>query len=494
MIENWKEKLPEKLTSHREIMEGNFVFSLWKNPEFFDIYKIDPHTDLLTHDAKFYYILGRDMFNKGYNTFDDLAVKTYLSNQESLLHEYEKKGGYPEIKVILERINLENAETYYDNLCRDNMLIEFYTSTNLLENIDKLKQMTANEFYDWVDFHLNKSALAKMTDVEIEELTIDQEFLMECDSGEDIGLHYGKIAKILNYITLGIPKSNLYLVGAHSGVGKTSWVLANMVVPVLEQDHKVCIISNEQKSNEFKRLLLAMALADEIGYYKITRKKLKQGNFSKEQWDKLEEAGKALNTKLKDKLKFVKMYDYNINKVKKIVKKLSKQGYELFIYDTMKAEDASQNKLYGVLVENSKELFQLASKEDIAIVVSYQLALHTLNKRYLDETCLSNSKQIKEVFSEMVYFRELWEDEYDDGKYDVKPYTHQKDENGKWSKVPLPKNKNGFVLDPDKKYYVFFVNKTRNDEAGQTLLYQWDSAWNKWRELGFCQVHRDRGY
>ena len=494
MIENWRENLPEQLTSNRGIVEGNFVFTLWKNPELFDVYKISPYKDLLTKEAKFYYTLGKEMFDKGYNTFDDLAVKTHLATKEVLLKEYENMGGYPEIRTILERINLDNAEIYYDNLCRDNMLIQFYTSANLLDNMHKLKQMTANEIYDWIDFHLNKSALEKMTDIEIEDLEIDNDFLMECDSGYDIGLGYGKIAKILNYITLGIPKSNLYMIGAHSGVGKTSWIVANMVVPVLENGHKVCIVSNEQKSNEFKRLLLAMALADELGYYKITRKKLKQGDFSEKQWDKLEKAGKVLNQKLKDRLKFVKMYDYNVSKVKKIVKKLSKQGYELFVYDTMKAEDASQGKLHGILVENSKELFQLASKEDIAMVVSYQLALHTLNKRYLDETCLSNSKQIKEVFSEMVYFRQLWEDEYDDGKYFVEPYTHQKDENGKWHKQKLPMNSNGFVLDPDKKYYVFFVNKTRNDEAGQTLLYQWDSAWNRWKELGFCKIHRDRSY
>lgn len=494
MLQKWKENLPQKLIENREILEGNFVFALWKNPELFDIYKINPHKDLFVRDAKFFYTVGSGMIEKDYQTLDDLSIRTYLSNKKDFLQEYERLGGYPEIQAILDRIDAKNAEVYYDNLCSNNLLISFYTSVDLGENIDKLRQMSSDAVFDWLEWHLNDAALNKLTDIEIEDLQIDNNFLMECDSGADIGLNYGKVAKLLNYITLGIPKGDLTLIGAHSGVGKTSWILANMVMPVIENGHKVCIISNEQKSNEFKRLLLAMALANEVGYYNITRKKLKQGNFTPEQWDRLEQAGKAINELTKGNLKFVKMFDYKINKVKKIVKKLAKQGFELFVYDTMKAENASDGKLHGVLVENSKELFQLVNKENVAMVVSYQLALHTLEKRYLDETCLSNSKQIKEVFSEMMYFRQLWEDEYDGGKYDVEPYTRRKDENGVWGKHPLERDKNGFILNPEKKYYVFFVNKTRNDENQQTILFQWDSAWNKWRELGYCKIHRDRGF
>lgn len=493
MIRNWREELPDELINNRDIVEGNFVFSLWKNPDLYDLYTIKPHQDLLTEEGKFYYTLGKEMYDKGYRAFDDLSIKTHLSDKPKWLEKYEKMGGFTDIQIALDTINIDNAEVYYENLCANNMLITMYDAADLMSNIDKLTQMTSDEIYDWFEYHINTAALDKLTDIEIEDLTIDEQFLLECDSGQNIGLHYGSAAPLLNYITLGVPKGDLMMVGGHSGVGKTSWVLANLVQPVLANDHKVCIISNEQKSDEFKRLLLIMTLSSELNYYNLTRKKLKQGDFNKEQWSKIKMAAAKINEVNKDRIKFVKMYDYSVDKVKKIVKKLSKQGYEMFVYDTMKADDATDNKLYGVLIENSKELFQLANKEDVAMVVSYQLALHTLNKRYLDETCLSQSKQIKEVFSEMIYFRQLWEDEYDDGKYFVEPYTRVK-ENGKWATKKLPKNKNGFVLDPDKKYYIFFINKTRNDEAGQTLLFQWDSAWNKWKELGYCKVHRDRGY
>jgi hypothetical protein len=186
-------------------------------------------------------------------------------------------------------------------------------------------------------------------------------------------------------------------------------------------------------------------------------------------------------------IKFVKLFDYNISKVKKIVRKLAKQGYQLFLYDTFKSDDMLEGETWKTLVEDSKALFQLASKENVSIIPTYQLALHTLNKRYLDATCLSNAKQIKEVLSEMVFMRPIWDDEWEGEKYDVKPYNWQKDVNGKYTKI-----KEFIKLDKDKKYLILFLDKTRNDEDKQTLLYEFNGRYGFWKELGYCTVYHDR--
>ena len=96
---------------------------------------------------------------------------------------------------------------------------------------------------------------------------------------------------------------------------------------------------------------------------------------------------------------------------------------------------------------------------------------------------LSNAKQIKEIFSEIVYIRTLWEDEYSGEKYDVKPYQLEKDTSGKYTKV-----RKIIDLDRDKKYAVAFLDKTRNDEDKQQVLYQFDGVYNRWKEIGFCSV------
>ena len=66
---------------------------------------------------------------------------------------------------------------------------------------------------------------------------------------------------------------------------------------------------------------------------------------------------------------------------------------------------------------------------------------------------------IKEVLSELIMMRALWNDEYTGQKYDCKPY--------KWNKNG--KEKEMLSLDPEKKYRVAFVNKTRNDEGGKEI-------------------------
>ena len=111
-----------------------------------------------------------------------------------------------------------------------------------------------------------------------------------------------------------------------------------------------------------------------------------------------------------------------MGKAKKIIRKLSKLGYQAAIYDTLKVEDSFDRSTWEQLLIQSRQLFQLASKENIALVTTFQLALSTLNKRWLDAGCLSNGKQVKEVYSEMIYLRQIWDDEYTGEKHDCKAY------------------------------------------------------------------------
>ncbi len=151
------------------------------------------------------------------------------------------------------------------------------------------------------------------------------------------------------------------------------------------------------------------------------------------------------------------------------------------------AWDVVNEAMWQQLLTNSRKLFQLASKENISLVASYQLALHSLDKRYLNASCLSNAKQIKEVFSEMVYLRPLWPDEYTGEKHDVKPYTRGQDPTGRYGIIEK------FVAtDSDKQYVIAFLDKTRNDKDKQTLLYEFNSDYNSWTEVGYCTVHHDR--
>ena len=54
-------------------------------------------------------------------------------------------------------------------------------------------------------------------------------------------------------------------------------------------------------------------------------------------------------------------------------------------------------------------------------------------------------------------------------------------ETGKWLKTVQP-----IELDKDKKYKVFFLDKTRNDTDSKAIVFEFNGNFNSWREIGLC--------
>ena len=439
-----------------------------------------------TTDAQFYFYLGRALYNQGFRTFDNITVNTYLKDKAALRDQFEKYGGYKEVENLKQLVDPENVEAYFDKIAKLNALTALCENYfNTFSKIEAFDRMSSQDIYDYFDYQLNTISLATSHQAAVESLTLDDSFVEECDRGETVGLSYGRACPILNYMTLGAPLGDLFMIGGHSGVGKSSFAFENMVIPMALDGIKVAIISNEMRSMTYKQLLCVHILTYDLNYWGITRKHLKTGHFNEEQKEMLQKASEISKQKFHN-IAFIKLFDNDMNKVMKSIKRLAKRGYQAFIWDTMKSDDSMDNEMYRQLLVNSRKLFQLASKENVAIIPTYQLALHMLNQRYLDASCLANGKQIKEVFSEMVYMRHLWQDEYTGQKYDCKAFEFMRDSNGKFTK-----SKNYFNLDPDKKYVVVFLDKTRNDEDKQQVLYEVNFRYNRWRELGYCSIQNE---
>lgn len=480
---------PKELTESRSSVEASFIFCLWKQPDLYDDYGMLNENDdetIKTEDGIFYFSLGKQLYRQGYKSFDNVSVYTFLEDKPSVKKQYEKMGGYSTTRELMELVDVDNTDAYFDQIAKMNTLMTLHDKGfNVLENIGKLMRMTSQEVYDYYDYLLNSVSLKSGHDTLIEDLTIDQAYLDKCDSGEELGLNFGKVCHILNYLTMGLPLGEMTMLAGHSGAGKTSFVFENIVIPLVEQGIKVAIISNEQRIHSFQQLLLVHILTQDLDYWELTRKKLKSGHFTSEQNDMLSKAVQVAAEKYPC-IKFVKLFDTDIVKTKKVLRKLSKIGYQAAIYDTMKVEDDFNRSTWEQLLMQSRQLFQLASKENIALVTTFQLALSTLNKRWLDAACLSNGKQVKEVYSEMIYIRQLWDDEYTGEKHDCKAFRLKRDSNGKYLKA-----KEMVELNRDKKYVVAFLDKTRNDEDKQTVLYEWNGRYNKWVEIGYCVIYND---
>lgn len=485
------EKSIEAINKNRAEVEASFVFCLWKNPDLYSDYKfVNEKEDniIKSEDAVFYFNLGRALYQAGYQKFDNITIHNFLQDKKTIKKKFDEFGGYKTVEDLRGLVSIDNVEAYYDKIAKINTLEHLCkTSFSSFENIDKFDKMSNQDIYDYFEYQLNNISVKNSYDIKEENLIIDNEFIDECNTGDEVGISYGANCPILNYMTLGAPLGDMYMVAGHSGVGKTSFVFENMVIPMNNDGVKVAVISNEMRSKDYKIMLLAHILTKDLNYWKLTRKQIKMGHYTDEQREMLNKAAQISKEKYNN-ISFIKLFDNDVNKVLKYIKKTAKKGYQVFVWDTMKSDDSTDEKMFIQLLMNSRKVFQLASKENICVIPTYQLALYTVNQRYLDASCLANGKQIKEVFSEMVYMRQLWDDEYTGEKCDCKAYQLQKDENGKYSKI-----KKMIDLDKDKKYIVAFLDKTRNDEDKQQVLYEVNGRYNSWKEIGYCHIINERG-
>lgn len=479
----------ERVNKRLSVAEGQLVGLLLREPNLIDDYEINRKN--LSGDGLFYIGIINKLLEKGIEIVDEISFVTEVKNL-GLEDIYEKNGGYNTIKELSSIVDIRNSDGIVDDWMKW-LLIKKYNEKGILDiekHWNKLLQMTSSQVVDYIEYQISDIDISVCSDLEFEKLSMIDQEIQDFIDGINIGLQYGKRCPHLNYLTMGIPRSEVYFVGGYTNSGKSSFIFENMVMNLVENKHKCIVISNEQKSIAFKIILLVNVLTSKFDYWKLTRKKIKAGKYTDEDLEMINKANEYIKAEIDPYLQFVKLYDFDTSKINKIVKKVSKTGNECVFYDTFKMSEGGEGAIWEKLLEDSRDLFKIASKYNQAIILSIQLALHSKNKiRFLDEGVLANGKQVVEVASEAVYMRDIWQDEYEGEVNDIKPFRFKKDSNGKYTK-----EKEFITLDRDKTYKLLFLSKTRNDRNGICLVYQFVGEWNKWIEVGQATVGTTNKY
>lgn len=475
----------DKLNDKIKRAEGLLCGLILKQPEMLSDYNINKK--LLSADALFYIGITERLISKGIEVVDEVSFISEIESIPQLMDKYEVMGGYNTIREMSEIVDINNSDAIYDEWTKWN-LVKKYSEKGILDieqHWDKLLKMSSGNVPDYIEYLINDTDIDICTDIEFETLDLTNKEIEDIKQGKNMGISYGKHSPILNYLSMGLPKGDLTMYASYTNGGKSSFVTNNIIIPVAEQKKKVTIVANEQQCIVYKLLLQTYVITEKLDYWTLTRKKFKGGKWTTEDEDKVEEARKIIAKEYSPYITFVKLYDYDMKKVQKIAKKQSKRGCEVLVYDTMKYS-GEDDSAWMSLLQDSKDLFQICSKNNLAGVVTFQLAPSTKNKlRTLDESALANGKQVAEVFSEMFAFRDVWNDEFDEQPFDIKPYTLKRDTNGKFTNVKEP-----IILDKSKKYKIFFHFKTRNDEVGNAILYEFKGHQNKWIEKGYCHPYQ----
>lgn len=471
--------------------EGMLVGLVLKNPETLTDYTINKK--LLSTEGIFYIGITERLLTKGVEVIDEVSFASEIESMPMLVEKYESMGGYKTVKELSAIVDTRNSDAIVEEWIKWN-LVKKYQEKGILDvelHWDKLLKMNSSQLYSYLEYQLNDIDISTgCDDLNFEDLVLTDQELDDIIGGANIGLQFNGKSPILSGMSLGLPKSELNAICSYINEGKTSFAFANFVMPIVDNGHKTLIISTEQRSIVFKLMLITDVLTTKLNYWKISRKKLKSGKFTDEDLTMVKKAKEYINEHYKDSIIFLKMYDYNTEKVTKSIRKYAQKGVELVLYDVLKFGD-SEDQVWKSLIEDSKNLFQACSKFNVAGLVTLQLAMATKNRvRQIGMECVSMSKAVFEVMCECYFVRSVWQDELEeDSNTYLHPYRLKRDENNKFTN-----EREEIKLDKNKNYKIVRLGKSRNDGTDKFVLYEVDFNFNKWKEVGLVTVSDKNKY
>lgn len=484
----------DNLFKNRNNVEGSVLFSLFQECSLFDDYPLT-EKDFKTPDGKLLYQLGRLINDKGtLDYIDKVSIDLELANNADLKNQIDEYGGSKSIIKQMNVVNKQNIENYYDELMKSNYLMSLHgMGFDVFKYSDKFNKMNLEQVKDFMEYkflELDGQTSRVGKGLEINELYIDDELFDEMLSGDLVQtVSFGLYSPKLNDILFGLPLGMTTIVSAPSGTGKSTYIFSNMVYPAIKQGEIVTLISNELKYKQYLIMLMVMVLSREFEYYGVTRDKILKSHLTEQDRVMLVKAKDFINTNYKNAIYFINYKNNDIKNVIRTMKKYSKIGSRVVVFDTMKAGDSANERAWGQLTEDSKALDFACQETNQSLVVSYQIAMYASEKRRLSGADLSQGKQVKEVATNHVILRKLHSDEFSGKKYDIKPYYWKHNPvTGKTEKVDIK------ITDEESRYIVAFVEKSRNGKDDVYILYKFNGAWATYTELGYCNPVPDGKY
>lgn len=309
-------------------------------------------------------------------------------------------------------------------------------------------------------------------------------------------------SKLLNNTTKGIQKG-VNLFGSFSGRGKTTWLWILYILPTLlfedesgNKTEKIYIMANEQDDSIFRLLYLlsviSMILAPLDEKVKtISRDRIVSNRGTEEDQNLLRLTAKYIKDNFSNRIKFEFTQGFDIDHIETVMDRQTKLGIKNFYFDTMKADRVDK---YGDLVMLVTKIDLFCKKYDARSVITIQLRLDLIWRRYLKEDCIANAKAIITVVENVLLFREV---EYEEAQtLKIKNYVYNK-ATGKYKYEFIPQKdwlKPKDDMMKGEKYMAFFLGKNRHGDNYKVFLNQcnFDRIWM--RELGEIIGMEDDSY
>lgn len=480
--------------------------------------------------TSFYYQLAVELV-KNIKTLDELSVMSYVSSS-GLKDLYLEYGGYESIKNLQKLGSVKDFNTYVDNL-KKYILVKnlkekrnfdinepiIYKGTKVVP-AEALPLMTSYEFHNMIQLFFNDLEV-ELNDKNLifENLAFTDQELKDklegkkIDSSEfDVMLQWeedGKVKflqnfKILNEVLGGLVRRNgVHLLGASSGVGKTTMALNIALGLINTSNENVLIISNEVQSNYYKNLLSAIVCQNIYHCYSLTRKKISRNEFAnQEEIDIFIKANNFIKEQFGNRLRFLSVPTFNRDNICAIIKREKlKNNMNYVILDTFKYETGagSSGNIATELVDTSRLIDSVATEYDVGVILPVQLLVSSDKTSFLTSANLTFAKQIKEIANSVMLMRRVrnFELNPDEDKYYLKPYVWKKGMNGYIKKelkvinsarneADKSKRFDKDVIDASKQYVLMRIDKNRNGRSDDLILFELDEMSGVMREKAYC--------
>lgn len=509
---------------NNEVMTESLVIScIFQDLTLIDEYPIDS-SSFENPKCKFFFELVEGL-SRGYKELNEVTVSSFVSQTSDLKMKYKKYDGWESVERVKKLAQISNFDKHIDDLFKQNLIKDLESKGfNIKKKIeiekgvevkpkDIFPQMTCQEVYEFYEMLLtNSSVSVGGNDMMVEDLYFTDDEIEKIESGEDdtsisydITMRwtdengeerYKKNFKNLNNVTDGIGYDNgIFLLASASGGGKSTTAF-QMALGMVESNEKVLFISNEQGSRYFKNILVSYVASTVFNCHSMTRRKVKHLDFNDEEREAFRKANKYIKEKYSDRLKFVSVIDFNIDRILKLVKKWRLSfGFQGCVIETFKSENAETSDVVNELVEGSRKIDKFAKKYQVRMIIPMQLRTSTnMKTSYLTSSEISNSKQVVEVCGSIILFRKILPDELnpENKKLFLKPFRWVLDEvTGKYKKKYLEVKDSKAIdedvvanrrskirriednkdyIDINKTYRLAFVDKAREGSDDKKIL------------------------
>ena len=487
----------EKLLEFRLTEEGNVCGCLLNDLGLYSDCGLT-EKDFITKSGRMLFTIGKQIADKKCHTFDEI---TFLSNaNEDLKDKINNEfGGFKQIQNVMDAVSLKNYDSFLDDLNKSNIMLALHKKGfNLLGEMtldngkkvvpfELFKKLTASEVIDFyegtlstLDTKINSSKI-----VEQGFMDFDDVFLERLENKEEVGVSFGEagynvngeVIKTFPFMSsniLGVKHGTLNCWAAHSGAGKSTYMVT-VLMSLLSQGERFTIVTNESSVSDVKVQFLVWVLTRCLDYWEISKKKLVSGNLTDKDKQKIREAREYWKDNYAKAIKITSLSDADARLTCQIIKKdITRGGYSGFLVDTFKMsmDGGSTDNFWMGLIKDTRALTEIAMRYNVIGLMTVQLALNSLNRCWIDASCLANSRGIKETLSNLIMFRKVTDAELDQNSpYFIHPFRSKQDENGNWYEEE-------FLPDRSKVWRLFFIDKSRrgadSNDTGIAYLVRYD--------------------